>query len=250
MYMYICSKCSKEFYTKNKNQRFCSKSCANSQSSKNRKIQENSIFQSQLNETSAYILGLIISDGCISYDNHCKRYKITISMNDFYLIEFLRSRYSPTKKLYEYKNKKGNSITYTFISTNEYDVKYLNDMNINERKSNNVRLPFIEDKYISHMIRGIFDGDGSVYINKTKSNGILYKYLNVSFTTGSEKFAQDIIEVLKGNDICAHKVKDSRKATWYVKIYSKSDVKKLSTYLYNNADLYMQRKKNLFNMMI
>lgn len=250
MYKYICNKCLMEFYTNKKNQRFCSKSCANSQSSKNRKIQENSIFQNQLNETSAYILGLIISDGCISYDNHCKRYKITISMNDFYLIEFLRSRYSPTKKLYEYKNKKGNAITYTFISTNEYDVKYLNDMNITERKSNNVRLPFIEDRYISHMIRGIFDGDGSVYINKTKSNGIFYKYLNVSFTTGSEKLAEDIIDVLRANDILAHKVRDSRKTSWYVKIYSKLDLNTLYKYLYSNADLYMQRKKNLFDMMI
>lgn len=250
MYKYICNKCSKEFYTKKKNQKFCSKSCANSQSTINRKVHEYSIFKSGLNRTSAYILGLIISDGCISYDNHCKRYKITISMNDFHLIEFLRSTYSPTKKLYEYKNRNGNAITYTFISTNEYDIRYLGDLNIGERKSKSIRLPSIGSSYVNHMIRGIFDGDGSVYINKTKSNNIIYKYLNASFTTGSEKFAEDIIGVLRMNNILAHKVKDSRKETWYIKIYSKEEIKKLYRYLYNNADLYMERKRNLFDMMI
>ena len=102
------------------------------------------------------------------------------------------------------------------------------------------------------VIRGIFDGDGSVYINKTKSSGKVYSYLNASFTTGSEHFADDIIEILKSNDITAHKVKDSRKEynCWYVKIYSKKDMKKFYEFMYNGAVLYLDRKKDLFNMMI
>ena len=123
MYKYICNKCNKGFYTKKKNQKFCSRSCANSQSTSNRKINDNSIFKYGINNLTAYILGLILSDGCLSYDNHSHRYKITISMNDYDLIEFLRRKYTPTKKLYSYNNRHGNNITYTFITTNDNDVK-------------------------------------------------------------------------------------------------------------------------------
>ena len=70
MHKYICEKCSKEFLTRKKGQRFCSKSCANSHNTTLRKIEDLSIFDKGINEISAYILGLIISDGCLSYDKH------------------------------------------------------------------------------------------------------------------------------------------------------------------------------------
>lgn len=252
MYQYVCHKCKTEFKTKKRDQRYCSKSCANSQNTINRKIEDESIFLNGFNNISAYILGIILSDGCLSYDSHSKRYRITISMNEYNLIKYLRDRYSPTKKVYEYKSVKGNSTTYTFITTNKYDIHFIKCIGISERKSKCLIFPEIDYKYIRDVIRGIFDGDGSVYINKTKSCGKVYSYLNASFTTGSEKFADDIIEILKSNDITAHKVKDSRKDRncWYVKIYSKKDIKKFHEFMYNGAVLYVNRKKDLFDMMI
>lgn len=252
MFKYICNKWSKEFLTRKREQKFCSRSCANSNSWINRKISDKSIFANGIKEVSSYILGIILSDGCLSYNKHSNRYRITISMNDYELIEFLRSRYSPTKKLYEYINAKGNGITYTFITTNDYDIRLLKQLGINERKSKNLVFPKVEKSYMNHVIRGIFDGDGSVYVNKTKSNNKLYKYLNASITTGSEIFADDLIKILNNNSISAHKVKDSRKdkMIWYVKIYSKTDVKKFYDYIYSDCILCLSRKKNLFDMMI
>ena len=135
MYKYICEKCNCEFKTKKKNQLYCSKSCANSVNASKRKIFDKSIFSNGINEETAYILGLILSDGCLSYDIHSKRYRITISMNDYDILEYLRSTYTPLKKLYVYKNKKGKSETYTFITTDEYDIKFLRSVGVGERKS-------------------------------------------------------------------------------------------------------------------
>lgn len=252
LYQYVCHKCKTKFTTKKRNQKYCSKSCANSQNSINRKIEDESIFLDGFNNISAYILGIILSDGCLSYDRHSKRYRITISMNEHNLIKYLRDRYAPTKKVYEYKNVKGNSTTYTFITTNKYDVEFIKLIGISERKSKYLIFPEIDDAYIRDVIRGVFDGDGSVYINKTKFSGKVYRYLNASFTTGSEHFADDIIEILRINDINAHKVKDSRKERncWYVKIYSQKDMKRFHEFMYNGAVLYLNRKKDLFNMMI
>lgn len=44
MYDHVCLKCNKEFTSKKKEQKYCSKSCANSVSTSNRKIEDISIF--------------------------------------------------------------------------------------------------------------------------------------------------------------------------------------------------------------
>ena len=211
MYKYICEKCNCEFETKKKNQLYCSKSCANSVNESKRKILDKSIFSNGINEETAYILGLILSDGCLSYDIHSKRYRITISMNDYDILEYLRSTYTPLKKLYVYKNKKGKSETYTFITTDEYDIKFLRSVGVGERKSKYIRLPKINDRYMRDMI-----------------NILSENYINAHIVKDSRK----------------------KKECWYVKIYSKLDIEKFYRYLYLNTYIYLDRKRSLFGMMI
>lgn len=256
MHTYTCKKCNLIFETRKKGQQFCSRSCSNSFNTTARKIDDISIFENGINAKTAYILGIIISDGCISYDAHSKRYRITISMNDYSIIEFLRNEYSPTKKIYEYKNKISKYITYTFISTNDYDIRFLNSIGINERKSYTVKLPDINEKYYRHLIRGIFDGDGSVYVNTTTTryNDIVnkYKYINASFTSGSHELLVGINKKLERYEIKSSIVRDSRENTnsWYLKIYSVENIDKLYKYMYSNAKLYLARKKDKFKVMI
>lgn len=164
-----------------------------------------------INEETAYILGLILSDGCLSYDIHSKRYRITISMNDYDILEYLRSTYTPLKKLYVYKNKKGKSETYTFITTDEYDIKFLRSVGVGERKSKYIRLPKINDRYMRDMI-----------------NILSENYINAHIVKDSRK----------------------KKECWYVKIYSKLDIEKFYRYLYLDTYIYLDRKRSLFGMMI
>lgn len=255
MYRYVCKKCFEEFDSRKKGQLFCSKSCANSFNTAKRKILDKSIFQDGINDVTAYILGLILSDGCMSYDKHSKRYRITISMNEFDIIKFLRDSYCPDKKIYKYKNPKGREVTYTFISTNEFDISFLKQLGITERKSLKVKMPIIETKYLCHLIRGIFDGDGSVYKNQTttRNKGIIkrYEYINASFTTGSYEFAKSIKMILEENKVKCSIVRDSRtdNKSWYVKIYSKESIRNLKKFMYTNAKLFLDRKKIKFEMM-
>lgn len=256
MHNYICNKCLKSFETRKKGQTYCSKSCANSINTSKRRIDEKSMFSKGINSISAYILGIILSDGCLSYDAHSHRYRITITMNDYSIIKYLRDNYSPNKKIYEYKHKIGKDISYTFITTNEFDINYLRKLGVVERKSNILEFPIIKDTYNRHLIRGIFDGDGSIYINKTKTNynGIVrrYEYINASFTSGSYTFAKSILEILTNSDINCTLVKDSRldHNCWYVKIYSREAMINLYKYMYNYSSIYLDRKRDLFKVMI
>ena len=45
MYKYICQKCNKAFETRKKDQKYCSRSCANSINTARRKIEDKSIFK-------------------------------------------------------------------------------------------------------------------------------------------------------------------------------------------------------------
>ncbi|MBU3136980.1 LAGLIDADG family homing endonuclease [Clostridium gasigenes] len=256
MHNYICNKCSKEFETRKKGQTYCSKSCANGINATKTKINEKSIFSKGICSISAYILAIILSDGCLSYDAHSHRYRITVTMNDYSIIKYLRDNYSPDKKIYEYKHKIGRAVSYTFITTNEFDINYLRNLGVVERKSNIIKFPIIKDTYKRHIIRGIFDGDGSIYINKTKTNhnGIVkrYEYINASFTSGSYEFAKSILDILTKADIHCSLVKDSRRDNncWYVKIYSREAIKRLYKYMYNYSSIYLDRKRDLFKVMI
>ena len=74
MHHKICTKCGITFETKNRSKKFCCRSCANSFTTALRKIPDESIFMNGISNTNAYVLGLIYSDGCLSYDNHSHWY--------------------------------------------------------------------------------------------------------------------------------------------------------------------------------
>lgn len=255
MYDHVCLKCNKEFTSKKKEQKYCCKSCANSVSTSNRKVEDISIFSEGLNATNTYILGLIYSDGCISYDKHTKRFRITISMNERILLEKIRMLMTPTKKLYTYKHPNGRENTYSVISTNPQDIEFLFKLGLTERKSLKISYPNILAEFDKDFIRGYFDGDGSVYKSTTNTyyKGVKrsYDYLRVKFTTGSKLFAIQLKECLEYHNILSKVFQDSRgKESYYVSIQGKEYVKKFHEYLYRDCDIWMERKYNKFIEMI
>lgn len=256
MYIYICRKCNVEFETKKKGQIYCSKSCANSINTSRRKVEDESIYSNGLDEVNSYILGIIYSDGCLSFDRHSHRNRITISMNDYDLMHEIHELMTPNKKLYEYTHPKGREKTYSVISTNKADIEFLVNLGVKERKSLILRYPNIDEVFDKNFIRGYFDGDGSVYKSKTNTyyKGVkkeyIYKYFK--FTTGSEVFAKQLSEKLRYYGIESNLVKDSRldNSSYYISIYKKDSVNAFAKFIYDNAKIYMKRKYDKFFNMI
>jgi intein/homing endonuclease len=234
-----CEYCKKEFNARRQVRRFCCHSC----SSKSKWIESPSIFNKLFTEIEAYTLGFICADGCVSYDNHSHRYRLTISSNDEELMQEFHKFISPEKKMY--KNKTNN---YTLISNNEYDINYMKNLGITERKSLNLLLPVIPIEMMSHFIRGIFDGDGCVYKSISKQRvGFEYTYTYVSFTSGSKEFLLDLQSILTVYNIESNINQDCRKTTYYLKIYKKDSINKFYNLIYNNSpSLFLKRKKDKF----
>ena len=234
----ICEQCHKEFETKNghNNQRFCSKSCAVS----SRFEEDKGLFRDDVEDyIQKYILGLIITDGCITKNG--KKFVICISLKDKEMIEQIRDIVCETKKVY----KDGNNYQVKWRNSN--DISYLEELKITQRKTYTVGVPHFEHN-MNHLIRGIFDGDGSVYNSTTTNKGNRYTYKYLSFTSGSEQFVNDLSDFLTNNDIkfkvtLDNRRKDCTNKTYYIKIQRKEDVQKLKSLMYKDCKEWKLKRK-------
>jgi len=94
----------------------------------------------------------------------------------------------------------------------------------------------IPNSLLSHFIRGVFDGDGSISI---KNN----KYLNISITS-CEDFIQPLREYLlnKLNIETKHYYRYSHTNTVQMMITSTPSAKKFLQWMYQDANYYLTRK--------
>ena len=239
-----CKYCNKEFNTKNghNQQIYCCKSC----SIKDRHVDDIGLFRSDVEDyIQKYILGLIITDGCISKNGN--RLYICISLKDEDMISKIHDLVCPNKKIY----KDGNN--YQIKWRNDRDIQYLYNLGIHERKTFDVILPLF-DCNMWHLVRGIFDGDGCVYhstaIDRKYNREYTYSY--VSFTTASISFATELNRFLQANNIKSKIYEDKRTSdrknkTFYIKILNKRGVCLFKELMYKECeDWFLMRKYSNF----
>ncbi|GEM_PF-1522782 len=101
-----------------------------------------------------------------------------------------------------------------------------------------------------HFIRGYFDGDGCVAMNKKYKNGGCG--IHTIFTCGSVKFLESLRKVLN-DEIAIGNVtlgKQKNCNAYHLTIYRKMDIVKVYHYLYDNAITYLDRKKQKFEELL
>ena len=236
----ICKLCGKEFESKSSNRKYCSKECRVN-SMRNSFKEDYNIYKNGFNEVNSYIYGLILADGCLIYDRHTKRYRITIVSKDYDILEKLKEYMGIRRKIY---NQNG---CYSIIYINEDAIKFLIDNGLKEQKSLDMKFPNIPNKYLWHFIRGYFDGDGSISIRKMKR----YEYMRVSFTCGSIEFINELNYILNQNKIHSNIYNESKNReksnTKYLIISRQNDIIKFYNLIYNNCEeYYLDRKKSKF----
>lgn len=131
-------------------------------------------FETIDSEEKAYFLGLLISDGNVFKDDTGRQasISITLDLNDEYMLA----------KFKEVLNANTN-IGYDGRGCGQIAVRSdimaqdLAQYGVIPRKSYLTYLPKIDDKYMGHLIRGIFDGDGSLRAQQTDINNRFAHYL-------------------------------------------------------------------------
>ena len=189
------------------------------------------------NQNKAYFIGLLLADGNIS-ERYGSEPTIGIELNnrDKYIIERFKEELKSKNKV---SDTAKNCISFRITSQ-----KMANDLSqyyIIPNKTFKTQLPILEEKYMSHLIRGIFDGDGWVSGYLSKSGKTPFGFC------GTELLVTQIRDYLS-DKINIHKAKIGLYEGKVPQIIYNSinDIKTFYNYLYQDAELYLTRKKDKF----
>ena len=119
-------------------------------------------FDNITSSNQAYILGFIYADGSINLNKNTL--SICISEKDKSILEFIikELEYSGNIKLKIIKNNKYSLLTIVSKKL----INRLNELGIIQNKTyNSKNLPRISKSLFNDLLRGFFDGDGSIYKN-------------------------------------------------------------------------------------
>lgn len=190
----------------------------------------NTEFFKRWSPEMAYVLGLVLTDGCV-YKN-----TLSISQKDPYILEKVNDVMESTYPIRKRRNN-GNSYINTLSIYRKSIVDDLSKYGIVGNKSLTVDFPNVPDKYLSHFIRGVIDGDGWV-----QDRG----YVMV-VTSASPLFAYKLHDLLGSLDYSVRIVKQSD--AYRVIVSGKSDIIRLGKWIYNDCgDLYLPRKRKRFEV--
>lgn len=199
-------------------------------------INEN--FFSKWSAKMAYISGLLITDGCISDTG-----VISFSMNEKHLLEKVKQAMDSQHRVVPSKYQKN---LYCLSFARERMVKDLYKIGIGPRKSLTVKFPKIPHVFLADFIRGVFDGDGSVFFDMRSKNFPL----RTKFGGGSKDFVEKLeIELqelgLPKRNIYKQKTKNG---FYYYFNYGHKDSERLFNILYKNGKntLFLERKCRKF----
>lgn len=182
----------------------------------------------------AYVLGLLYADGNMNKNLR----SFSLSLKEKTYLEYIKTLLASTHLIT--KNK-----VQELYHLHIWSVKMVEDLlnlGLIPRKSLKIKFPNIPNTYISHFIRGYFDGDGSVY--KAKRNNA---YI-IDIITGSKDFILSIkanLERFAG--VSAQRIHKRKTANAYhIKYQRRSDIERLYKYFYDeytrNKKLHLPRK--------
>ena len=212
-----------------------------------RKYSVNDHFFKTWTADMAYILGFWWADGFIT----AKQFSITQHKDDVYILEkILSSMRSNYPIRYHFNDNM------RFFIKSEDIVRDIKGLGGNEHKKYRTSVPTaIPKKYVSHFVRGYFDGDGSVVVDK-KLQGV-----SSTMVSCSKKFLRNLRKAIvdqipevhphiykhitpKGTKVCKGILrKDS--VNYVLKLF-KNDSRKLYEFMYRNSTLHLKRKKEKF----
>jgi predicted DNA-binding protein YlxM (UPF0122 family) len=220
----------------------------------------------------AYVLGVLYTDGNLYHDQIRKTYRVTISQKEpellNKLIKLMKLDYIP-----RYRKQRGIAGAIYMIDLQQKEMyDDLMKLGLHPNKSLSILFPEVPDEFVRHFLRGCWDGDGSIFFDKSN--------LIASYVTGSKKFIERLVEELYKVGIRKtsppYKVKKGYKRdfistkdkiwekypnggfpltvhlknvnSYYIKIQTNDNIKRLFGYFYDGVDeaMFLKRKYDVF----
>ena len=201
----------------------------------------------------AYFLGLLAADGNVfkrnNNDNTQAIIKLALQYEDRYVLEVFKE-YVLSNKPLRVRTKESKLFINCFCELELVSDKMMQDLskyNITPRKTYTFVMPDLDDQFISHFIRGYFDGDGCITVEHEQYHKPSAYTCSIS---GYKENLLKIQDILNRHGISSHFVIDARKEKYThdsfgaLSISSIDDITMFINYIYKNCkDLYIPRKK-------
>jgi intein-encoded DNA endonuclease-like protein len=191
-------------------------------------------------EEKVYWLGFLYADGYIRERKSGNSLEMKLSIKDKHHLELFRKSVGSNHIIVDgynkvkYKEGISSSHMSSLAIYSSQLVESIKSQGFHSRKTFTIENPKINDDLIHHFIRGYFDGDGSFSFVEKKRN-------TSSFACASKNFREFII-----NELSKNKIKTSYYGGISLYIQNKVENKKFYNYIYNNATIYLERKKEIY----
>lgn len=209
-----------------------------SKSSKKYEYYDN-IFEVIDSEEKAYWLGFLYADGYVRERKSSSELRLKLSIKDKdHLLKF--KKFISPDDIPVVNELSGNSKCVKVSINSRKIVKDLIKLGCTNKKSKNIKIPKIHNSFINHFIRGYFDGDGWIIIDKNKKPAF-------GIVSSSKEMIKSINNIISENsNIEENKIYDY--LTYYNFTYkSHADIIKISEFLYKKSNIFLLRKKYKFD---
>ena len=208
---------------------------------KRQKYSVNEHYFDNINTSNkAYILGFLYSDGCNFVKTHTIR--LQLQDRDKEILEQIKHELQYSGPLYfldlhnpRYYNQ------YALVITDRYLSENLEKYGMVQNKSLVVNFPnYLEDNYLSHFIRGLFDGDGCISWNKKRKSWYVGIAGTLDICNGIGKYMDSIN--------CKYVIRQEKrgKNCYTIEPTSISSRYIFLSNLYNDSNMCLKRKYNKF----
>ena len=199
-------------------------------------------------EDKAYFLGFIFADGCVTNDISKSIYSVVLKLHtkDKHILEDLIKCVDGDVSIWTHGQRE-------MVQVKLSGKKIVNDLEEKgalPNKTFSVKYPNIDEDLERHFLRGYFDGDGCIRINKDRRDGS--KRGDLRIVSGSMDMLNKINErmnILFGcniNKLYGPKDKNFKYIGWA----GMTDIEKIYEGFYMNSNLFLTRKKIIFDEVI
>lgn len=189
-----------------------------------------------MDENDCYLLGFLYADGCI-FKNYIN---IRLGAKDREHLLVLRDLFYPTVDRPLYYIKSTNA--YHLQVSSKLIVDRLRSLGCTERKSLTITFPdFLNNIQYQHFLRGYFDGDGCIYVNKNRSTSNVNIISSHIFCDIASVYISDTLNINARH--ISHSTSDKISV---IKIDGNRQVLKFMDYIYNDATVFLKRKYEIY----
>ena len=176
-------------------------------------------------EEKAYWLGFLYADGCVHSNNyeisvnitdreHVEKFKTAIKAFNHSIAEIQDKRFQNAKTLYQFS-----------IRDKQLHQDLIKWGCIPQKSLLINKIPNIPRDYVSHFLRGYFDGDGSLHYLRGTNN------YRISFV-GTKDFLNDIQKEIQTNVSLQSNIAGK---AYVLQIAGRRQIERILNYLYNNS---------------